>query len=84
MYTAEQAQVYKPRFQAFEYMLDQLGSTPEDVLHSSSSLRYALTPAHGLRITNKVYVNRGYEPTNPYYGYHEVKELSGLPALLGL
>ena len=84
VYTAEQAQAYKPRFQAFEYMLDQLGCTPQDVLHVSSSLRYDLMPAHDLRITNKVYVNRGYEPTNPYYGYHEVKDLSGLPPLLGL
>ena len=39
----------------------------------SSSLRYDLMPAHDLRITNKVYVNRGYEPTTPYYGYHEVE-----------
>jgi 2-haloacid dehalogenase len=84
VYTAEQAQAYKPRFQAFEYMLDQLGCTPQDVLHVSSSLRYDLMPAHDLRITNKVYVNRGYEPPNPYYGYHEVKDLSGLAALLGL
>jgi 2-haloacid dehalogenase len=84
VYTAEQAQAYKPRFQAFEYMLDRLGCTPQDVLHVSSSMRYDLMPAHDLRITNKVYVNRGYEPTNAYYGYHEVKDLSGLPPLLGL
>ena len=49
----------------------------------SSSRRYDLIPAHDLRIT-KVYVNRGYESTNPYYGYQEVKDLSGLPPLLGL
>ena len=24
------------------------------------------------------------EPTTPYYGYHEVNDLSGLPPLLGL
>ena len=84
VYTAEQAQAYKPRFRAFEYMLDQLGCTPQDVLHVSSSLRYDLMPAHDLRITNKVYVNRGYEPSTPYYGYQEVKDLSGVPALLGL
>jgi 2-haloacid dehalogenase len=84
VFTAQQAQAYKPRFQAFQYMLDQLGCSPQDILHVSSSLRYDLMPAHDLRITNKVYVNRGYEPTNPYYGYHEVKDLSGLPPLLGL
>jgi 2-haloacid dehalogenase len=84
VYTAQQAQAYKPRFRAFEYMLDQLGVNPGDILHVSSSLRYDLMPAHDLRITNKVYVNRGYEPSTPHYGYHEVADLGGLPPLLGL
>jgi 2-haloacid dehalogenase len=84
VFTAEQAQAYKPRFRAFEYMLDQLGIGPGEILHVSSSLRYDLMPAHDLRIGNKVYVNRGYEPSTPYYGYHEIKDLSGLPRLLGL
>jgi 2-haloacid dehalogenase len=84
VYTAEQAQAYKPRLGAFEYMLDQLGVGPADILHVSSSLRYDLIPAHDLRVTSKVYVNRGYEPSTPYYGYHEISDLSGLPPLLGL
>ena len=83
VFTAEQAQAYKPRFRAFEYMLDQLGIGPGEILHVSSSLRYDLMPAHDLRIGNKVYVNRGYEPSTPYYGYHEVTDLAGLVALLG-
>ena len=84
VFTAEQAQAYKPRLRAFEFMLDQLGVGPGDILHVSSSLRYDLMPAHDLRIRNKVYVNRGYEPSTPYYGYHEVSDLVGLPPLLGL
>ncbi|MEO5665233.1 MAG: haloacid dehalogenase type II [Nocardioides sp.] len=84
VYTAEQAQAYKPRLQAFEFMLDQLGCGPEDILHVSSSLRYDLMPAHDLRVTNKVYVNRGYEPSTPFYGYHEVSDISGLAGLLGV
>lgn len=84
VYTAEQARAYKPRFQAFEYMLEKLGCESSEILHVSSSLYYDLIPAHFLRIPHKVYVNRGYEPSNPYYGYHEVKDLSGLPGLLGL
>ena len=84
VFTAEQAQAYKPRLQAFEYMLDELGCGPQDILHVSSSLRYDLIPAHDLRVQNKVYVNRGYEPSTPYYGYHEVSDLAGLPPLLGL
>jgi 2-haloacid dehalogenase len=84
VYTAEQAQAYKPRLQAFEYMLDQLGCGPGDILHVSSSLRYDLMPAHDLRVTNKVYVSRGYEPSTPYYGYHEVNDIAGLAELLGV
>jgi 2-haloacid dehalogenase len=84
VFTAEQAQAYKPRFQAFEYMFDQLGCGPEDVLHVSASLRYDLMSAWGLGIENKVYVNRGYEPSTPYYGYSEITDIAGLPGLVGL
>ncbi|MCP5093898.1 MAG: haloacid dehalogenase type II, partial [Gammaproteobacteria bacterium] len=84
VFTAEQAQAYKPQFKAFEYMFEQLGCEPADCLHVSSSLRYDLIPAHELGIKDKVYVNRGYEPSVPYYQYHEITDLSGLPTLLGL
>ncbi len=84
VYTAEQAQAYKPRYRAFEYMFDQLGCGPEDVLHISASLRYDLISAYGLNIRNKVYVNRGYEPTAPGYEYHEISGIDGLPGILGL
>lgn len=81
--TAQQAQAYKPRMQAFEYMFDVLGCGPEDVLHVSASLRYDLMPAYGLGISNKLYVNRGYEPSVPFYGYHETTTIEGLATLLG-
>ena len=84
VYTAEQAQAYKPRFRAFEYMFDMLGCGPEDVLHCSSSFRYDLMSAHDLGITHKVWVNRRHEPANPYYGYTEIADISGLPGVLGL
>jgi 2-haloacid dehalogenase len=84
VYTAEQAQAYKPRFKAFEYMFDRLGCGPEDVLHCSSSFRYDLMSAHDLGIKHKVWVNRGHEPANPYYGYVEVADISGLPGVVGL
>ena len=82
--TAESAGAYKPHMQAFEYMFDTLGCGPEDVLHVSSSFRYDLMTAHDLGITKKVWVNRGHEPANPYYGYTEVPDVSHLPAVLGL
>jgi 2-haloacid dehalogenase len=81
VYTAEQAGAYKPRLGAFEYLLDRLGCGPDDIVHVSSSLRYDLMPANDLGITGKVYVNRGYEPAAPSYGYREIRDLSGLPGL---
>ena len=84
VFTAQQAQAYKPRLQAFEYMLDQLGCGPEDILHVSSSLRYDLMSADDLGIRNKVFVDRGHGPGNPAYRYQEIKDIGGLPAIVGL
>lgn len=83
VYTAQQAQAYKPRMRAFEYMLDMLGCDPKDILHVSSSLRYDLISAHALGFGHRLYVNRGYEPSVPYYGYHETTTIEGLAALVG-
>lgn len=84
VFTAEQAHSYKPRMQGFEYMLGELNANPEDILHVSSSFRYDLMTAHDLGIKNKVWVNRGHEPANPYYGYTEIRDISGLPGVVGL
>ncbi|MEO7887162.1 MAG: haloacid dehalogenase type II [Polaromonas sp.] len=84
VYTAEQAQAYKPRLRAFEFMLDSLGCNPEDLLHVSSSLRYDLMSAADIGIVNKVFVNRGHGPGNPAYGYTEIQDIGGLPGVVGL
>jgi 2-haloacid dehalogenase len=85
VYTAQDAQAYKPRLAAFEYMLDQLGCGPEDILHVSSSPRYDHMSANDLGIKNKVFVNRGHEPTpNAFYNVTEIRDINGLPPLLGL
>jgi 2-haloacid dehalogenase len=84
VFTAEQARAYKPRYAPFEYMLDQLGAEPHEILHVTSHLWYDLIPAHELRIRHKVYVNRGYDPSVPFYEYAETSDLTGVPALLGL
>lgn len=84
VYTAQMAQAYKPRLQAFEYMLDNLGCGPEDILHVSSSLRYDLMAADDLGIKNKVFVNRGHGPSNPAYNYTEIQDIGGLAAVVGL
>ena len=84
VYTAQMAQAYKPRLQAFEYMIDSLGCNPEDVLHVSSSLRYDLMSARDMGIVNKVFVNRRHEPGCPEYGYTEIADIGGLPGVVGL
>jgi 2-haloacid dehalogenase len=84
VYTAQMAQAYKPRLQAFEYMLDSLGCQPEEVLHVSSSLRYDLMSAADIGITHKVFVNRGHGPGCADYGYTEISDIGGLPGVVGL
>ena len=82
--TAQQARAYKPRLAAFEHMLERLGVGVDEIVHVSASLRYDLMPAHDLGIANKVYVNRGYEPSVPYYGYREIGSIAELPGLFGI
>ncbi|WP_321957695.1 haloacid dehalogenase type II [Paraburkholderia bannensis] len=82
--TAQQAGAYKPRLRAFEYMFDTLGCGPEDILHVSSSFRYDLMSAHDMGIKNKVFVNRGHEPVNPFYENIEIRDISGLAGVVGL
>ena len=82
--TAEEAQAYKPRLRAFEYMFDTLGCGPEDVLHTSSSFRYDMMSAYDAGIKMKAFINRGHEPLNSYYEVHDLPNLGGLPGLVGL
>ena len=84
VFTAEQAGAYKPRYQAFEYMLDQLDATPEEFLHVSSHTRYDLMPADDLGFPHKVFLDRGYDPQSPAYNYITMRSLDELNAMLGL
>ena len=85
VFTADQAKVYKPRLAAFEFMLDNLGCGPEDVLHVSSSFRYDLFSAHDMGIKNKAFVARGHEPAaNTSYEYNQIADIGGLAGLVGL
>lgn len=84
VYTAESAQAYKPRMQAFEYMFDQLGCGPEEMMHVSSSFRYDHNTASDLRFGCRVFVNRGHEPSNAFYRDVEIPHIGCLPAVVGL
>jgi 2-haloacid dehalogenase len=80
--TAEQARAYKPRMAAFEFMLDRLGCAPDEIVHVSSSPRYDLITARELGFPRLVLLQRGYEPPQPWIGYHEIHNLAELPSLL--
>jgi 2-haloacid dehalogenase len=84
VYTAEEAQAYKPRMQAFEYMFDQLGCGPEQMMHCSSSFRYDLMTADDLGFMAKALIERGHEPTSTNYGVNRLNDIRELPGLLGL
>lgn len=84
VFTAEQAQAYKPRFQAFEYMLDQLDAKPEDFLHVASHTLYDMVPAEHLGFPNTVLLDRGFDPLVPIYGYTRVESLEEVNSMLGL
>ncbi|MBG6119776.1 MULTISPECIES: haloacid dehalogenase type II [unclassified Sphingobium] len=84
IYTAEEAGAYKPLLRPFEYMVDQLGCAPEDMMHVSSSPRYDLMSAHDLGFGAKVFVDRGHEAPTDHYGVVRIKDFSELPALVGL
>ncbi len=84
VFTAEQAGVYKPRYQAFEYMVEQLDATPDDFLHVSSHTRYDLMPAHDLGFRNLVMLDRDYDPPAHSYEYVDVASLDELNQMLGI
>jgi 2-haloacid dehalogenase len=84
VFTAEQAGFYKPRYQAFEYMLEQLDASPEDFLHVSSHTRYDLMPMHDLGFRNLVLLDRGYDPPAHSYQYVDVASLDELNQMLGI
>lgn len=84
VYTAESAQAYKPRMQAFEYMFDQLGCGPEEMMHVSSSFRYDQNTATDLGFGCRVFVARGHEPSNANYRDIEIPHIGCLPAVVGL
>jgi 2-haloacid dehalogenase len=80
--TAQQASAYKPRLAAFEFMLDALRCSPDEIVHVSSSAMYDLRPAQDMGIGRRVLLNRGYEPPQPWLGYSEIAALSELAGVL--
>ncbi len=84
VYTAEEARAYKPRFQTFEYMFARLGSTPDQMMHVSSSFRYDLMTASDLGFMAKAFIDRAHEPGSEGYGVCRLTDIRQLPGLIGL
>jgi len=81
--TAEQARAYKPRLAAFEHMLAVLGARPDEIVHVSSSPMYDHRPANDVGIAHKVYLDRGWEPDQPWLNYVRITDIAELPVVLG-
>jgi 2-haloacid dehalogenase len=84
VFTAQQAGAYKPRVQAFDYMLAQLDAEPEEFLHISSHQLYDHIPMAKLGFTNKVFLDRGYDPDLPDYGAVRMTSLDEVNRALGI
>ena len=84
VYTAEEARAYKPRAQMFEYMFDQLGCGPEEMMHVSSSFRYDHMTARDLGFMAGAFIDRGHEPVCDGYGVDRLTDIRQLPGLLGI
>jgi 2-haloacid dehalogenase len=82
--TAEQAGYYKPRYAAFEYMLEKLDASPEDFVHVASHTRYDHQSMHDMGFRNLVLLDRGYDPVTHGYDYVTVKSLDDLNTMLGI
>lgn len=82
--TAEQTGAYKPRLHAFDYMLEALDAKPEEFLHISSHQLYDHIPMAELGFTNKVFLDRGYDPDLPHYGAVRMTSLDEVNRALGI
>jgi 2-haloacid dehalogenase len=79
VFTAEQARAYKPRLQAFRFLLEQLDCGPDDIVHVSSSCQYDLRPATDLGVRRLVLVNRRDEAVYPWLRFQRVDGIESLP-----
>ncbi|KAH8886262.1 haloacid dehalogenase type 2 [Thozetella sp. PMI_491] len=84
VFTAQQAQSYKPRMPGFEYMFKQLGCKPNDVLHVSASMEYDLQTVEAMGMKHKVFVNRKKTALKAPFLYYEVDGIESLAAAMGL
>jgi 2-haloacid dehalogenase len=82
--TAQQAQAYKPDRQTFEHAYKVMDIDPAQVIHTAQGWEYDLIPTRDLGLKRRVWINRyGRRGSTAHQPYDELRDLSGLPALLG-
>ncbi|MFC9680952.1 HAD family hydrolase [Streptomyces sp. NPDC056948] len=83
--TAQQAGAYKPRRQAFEKLFEVLPQSRDQITHAAQGWDYDIMPTKDLGIARRVWVNRyDLKGSDTYQPYDEIRDLSELPALLGM
>jgi 2-haloacid dehalogenase len=83
--TAQQARAYKPSRETFEYALRATGRAPDQVVHVAQGFEYDIIPTHALGLRRRIWINRSGRPgSRAYMPYEEIRDLTPLPALLGL
>jgi 2-haloacid dehalogenase len=82
--TAQQARAYKPSRETFEYAHKAIGVPAAQVTHVAQGWEYDLIPTRDLGLRRRVWINRYGRPgSSLYQPYDELRDLSGVPGLLG-
>jgi 2-haloacid dehalogenase len=82
--TAEEAKMYKPAHGIFRYAWARARVRPAETVHVAAGFHHDIEPAHALGV-RRVWVNRRGERGDQRFGpYEELRDLQGLPSVLGL
>jgi len=83
--TAEQARAYKPLPQAFEHLMAVTERDPDRIVHAGQGWEYDILPTRRYPGMRRVWVNRYQLSRSAHFApYDEIRDLSGLPDLLGV
>jgi 2-haloacid dehalogenase len=81
--TSQQARAYKPSLAIFRYAWQELGCSPDQVLHVAQDFVGDMVPAARLGV-RRVWINRFGKTGDPAYPPdHELPDVAGLATLLG-
>ena len=84
VFTAQQAQCYKPRLGLFEYVYEKLGCKAEEVMHVSASMEYDHHCVNSLGVKHQVFVNRSKAKVTAPFDFYEVDGIGELATRMGV